>query len=134
MPNVLRAGLVSAIWLLTVGCGGGDGGGEAAAGARHALERYYTALAAGDGQSACRLLTGSRRRSLDEPPGRCPKDVLREGAGIESPRDAGISRVRVDGDGATARVTTSQGHGAAEHSVSRVVRLRRTEDGWRIAG
>jgi hypothetical protein len=132
VSNVLRAGLLAAVLLLTVGCGGGES--QSPSGARRALERYYAALASGDGRSACRLLTEARRRALDQPPGGCSKDVLREGAGLESPRDAGISRVRVDGDEATARVTTSQGHGAAEHSVLRVVRLRRTSGGWRIAG
>jgi len=132
VSSVLRAGLVVGASVLTVGCGGEEP--KDTAGARRAVERYYAALASGDGRSACGLLTEDRRRSLDQPPGRCPKDVLREGAGLESPRDAGISRVRLDGESATARVTTSQGHGAAEHSVSRVVRLRRTGRSWRIAG
>jgi ketosteroid isomerase-like protein len=109
------------------GCGGGLSDEEQV---RDTLAAFGAATARQDYQAVCeRILAPRLVRSVREAGLPCEEALRRGFEGVREPRIS-VGAVRVEGDRATAEVSTS----AAGQEPSRdTVSLVKTGDGWRIA-
>jgi len=75
MPKrlILAAVLVSAA--LVIGCGGGDDGSDESADPAQVTEDFFSAVAAGDGETACGLLSEDGLSNIPENPDSCVDEV-----------------------------------------------------------
>ncbi|HYU59342.1 MAG TPA: hypothetical protein VEK39_01150 [Solirubrobacterales bacterium] len=71
---ILTAALVTSAAILAIGCGGGDGSDEGADPAQ-VTEDFFNAVAAGDGETACGLLSDEGLENIPEDPEGCPDEV-----------------------------------------------------------
>lgn len=127
--------LVAVLATAAAGCGEGEEQETAATGDREqvldVLEQARTALAAGDGEAACALLTeGGRERAVNfDRYATCEETVAAAGqSDPSSVEDAGKARLAepvIDGDRASVDLEV-------EEYVTINVVLVRTADGWRI--
>jgi hypothetical protein len=114
-----RAGMVTVLLaaLLIVGCGGGS---DDSANVKKTMTRLYSALASGDGATACSLATPSGRAKLERGVGKgasCVQIVALLGASLpakikEGLRSVQVKKVTIHGNTATvqeADVTSTSG-------------------------
>jgi hypothetical protein len=130
LPQVAAAPVLV---LLVAGCGGGSSSPatRSTAGPKDQVRAYLAAFARGDGKAACALLTPAARSGvpslsddLESPD--CEGAIGELSRASERLRTPHVS-VTVDGDQATARITSKRPPYQSQ------VLLRKGDDGWRIA-
>jgi hypothetical protein len=128
------AALLTAATLLLAGCGGGGGSSDTP---EAAVRTYINAFVSGDGAKACSLMTPSTRRQFVRGSRRVTHtsdcatavDRIRNRAApgvLDALKKSKISDVKVNGDRATASVSSATG--------SSVTHLRKQGGSWHIAG
>jgi hypothetical protein len=138
--------LVGSLAVLVVGCGGGAGVGGDRAKIEQTLQRDFTAIANGDGGTACALATPSGQAKLEKavPGASCEQIVSLVAQRLpqrikHALRTAQIKQVTIKGDTATvqdADITSTRGSFRGFlHPGSAPGVLKRQPDGtWKIAG
>jgi hypothetical protein len=100
--------------LAVTGCGGGDGASKDEAAVRDAAKQLYGALADKDAGKVCDLLTASQRKAVAKGAGNAQSGSCDQvmslalsfvaGKGLEDADQAKVTKVKVDGERATATV------------------------------
>jgi hypothetical protein len=130
---VRLAALTVASSLLVAGCGGGSDD-NAKDDIRAAVDDYAQALSGKEPTRLCDVLVtrkllkaskGDRDKELDACRTRMKKQDF---SGAPAPQDVNVARVKVDGDKATARITT--GSGAKRQTGT--IPFRKVDGTWRI--
>lgn len=112
--------------LALAGCGGDE---DDTAGAQEAAERYVEALAGGDGEAACDVLTSGAVDELeDRADAPCP-EAIAEALGAEGP-DHDLSRLRVTEVNAADDVATATIAGGPSGTFT--TELTREDGDWRL--
>jgi hypothetical protein len=127
------AAVVAVVAVFVLGaCGGEDSDSDSPAAIQKQVERFYAALASGDGEAACEVLTEEAAKgfglALKEPAtGDCKanlENLSQETAPLRSPR---VSRIVISGDSATAHLSVKRPPLESELLLARV-------DGvWKLA-
>lgn len=121
-------------------CGGPEPADRATANAvTGAVSAYYAALAAGDGERVCALLTESARDDAGEDGVGCAQAAEQTSQAVPDEllaelRDApsGAVAVEVDGDEATARLTVESAYASRPRKLT--IALERVGGRWLVAG
>ena len=102
-----------------------SGGAAEAGGPQAALEKFLEAYGAGDGKTACGLMTASARKESSEGAlGPCEERVS-EGPAVGQGRTYEVTDVQTSGDTATATASSNQG-------VSQEVELKQEGGDWKV--
>lgn len=123
---------VAALVALPIASCGGESDGK---GIRTVVRELQTALAAGDLETACGLMTEDAHEHIGaaghDPPKTCERDLvliykgLKKGGGLDRYADRKIVRVERDGDRAQATLDVGQGGQV-------VVPLANGDGGWKV--
>jgi phage-related minor tail protein len=140
------AALVTATGLIAAGCGGGSGGGSAdTANAKQTMTRFLSAVAAGDGPTACSLVTTSGQVKLGATAvGSCSQSIALLSAKMspelkKALQSAQVNKVTINGTKATiqnADVTSTQGDLSSFLKPGRPpsVLTKQSNGTWKISG
>jgi hypothetical protein len=133
MRSLLTAAALSACSLL-VACGGGNEGDSDSDQVRQVVKDYTQAISGNKPKKLCDLLVTRKiaeapKDERDKQLETCRKRVkTQDFSGAPKPQQVKVGDVKVDGNKATAKVTT----GTGKTRQSSRVNFRKVDDSWRI--